>query len=57
MLGVNLALSIALKFTGYTPVFLKPDQILATVIAQFQAGEKTSHIRFFGKSLALVLYS
>ena len=54
MFGVNLALSIALKFTRYTPVFLKPNWISATVIAQFQAGKKTSQNRFFGRALALV---
>ena len=54
MLGVNLALSIASKFTGYTPVFPKPDWIFTTVIAQFQAGEKTSQKRFLGKHFALV---
>ena len=46
--------SIVSKFTGYTPVFLKPDWIFTTVMAQFQAGEKTSQKRFFGKAFALV---
>ena len=54
MLGVNLALSIASKFTGYTPVFLKPDWIFTTVIAWFLAGEKTSQKRLLGKHFALV---
>ena len=55
MLGVNFDLSMALKLTGYTPVFLKPDCMFPTIMAQAQAGSKTSQNESLGKALALVL--
>ena len=55
MLGMNLDLSIALKLTGYTPVFWKPDWMFPTVMAQDQAGLKTSQKDPLGRALVLVL--